>query len=181
MPKLCAENLGLSVKDIVGDLEFMKKGEKGYIAAQKKMTSIITAAMYCLAAGIYLLGFYTLHTNKNLWTVIAVLSILPASKWAVRMIMFLKTPSTDKTLYDELSDAAEGLPALYDLIFTTYEKTFTVRALVYGGGNICMYSEADEKSAGKLSEYIQKTVSGDRKDLSVKIYNNKEAFLKRAG
>ncbi len=157
----------------------MKKGEKGYIAFQRKKTLIITVSMYCLAAGIYLLGYYTLHTNKNLWTVIAVLSILPASKWAVRLIMFLKTTPTDKTLYDELFGLTEGLSVMYDLIFTTYERTFTVRALVYGGGNICMYSEIDENSNRKLSEYIQKTVLGSRKDLSVKVYNNREAFVCR--
>ena len=57
-----------------------KKGEKGYIAWQRRFNILLTAAMYLLAVGIYLLGYLTMHTNKNLWTVIAVLSILPASK-----------------------------------------------------------------------------------------------------
>ncbi|MCR4658622.1 MAG: hypothetical protein K5770_20690 [Lachnospiraceae bacterium] len=159
----------------------MKKGEKDYIAFQKKKTLIITICMYCLAAGIYLLGYHTLHTNKNLFTVIAVLSILPASKWAVRAIMFLKTPSTKKEFYEELSGITQGLNVMYDLVFTTYEKVYTVRALVYGGGNICMYSETDAGGAKKLSEHVQKNVLSDPKELSVKVYIDKEAFFKRSG
>ena len=70
---------------------------------------------------------------------------------------------------------------MYDLIFTTYEKVYTVRALVYGGGNICMYSETDAEGAKRLSEYTLKNVLSDPKELSVKVYSDKEAFLKRTG
>ena len=162
----------------------MNRGDKGYIRFQRKKTVIITVLMYALSIGIYFLGYFTLHTNKSLWTVIAVLSLLPASKSAVRMIMFLRARPTDPSLYDEVEKQCPRLSVLYDLIFTTYEKIYVVQALAYGSGNICILSpdskKGDPKAAGELEEYIRGSLKDGRPSLSVKVYSDKDAFLKRA-
>ena len=162
----------------------MNRGDKGYIRFQRKRTVIITVLMYALSIGIYFLGYFTLHTNKSLWTVIAVLSLLPASKSAVRMIMLLRAHPTDPSLYDEVEKQCPDLFVLYDLIFTTYEKTYVAQALTYGSGNICILSlggkKGDPKAAGELEAYIQSTLKDSWPSLSVKVYRDKDAFLKRA-
>ena len=155
----------------------MSKGDKGYIAFEQKKTVILTIIMYALGIGIYFLGYFTLHTNKSLWTVIAVLSVLPASKSAVRMIMLLRARSTPEHLYEEVAGRAEGLFTLYDLIFTTYEKTFVARALVYKSANLCLYTEDTE--GARLQGYLMKTLKAKSPELSVKVYSEKDAFLKR--
>ncbi|MBQ7563947.1 MAG: hypothetical protein IJT16_08160 [Lachnospiraceae bacterium] len=157
-----------------------KKGEKGYIAWQRRFNILLTAAMYLLAVGIYLLGYLTMHTNKNLWTVIAVLSILPASKNAVRMIMFLRVSPTREAFYERLAPIEKGLPVLYDLIFTTYEKAYVARALVYGGGNICVCSVESKDQAGKLTEHLESMIREKYSGLSVKVFTDEEAFFLRA-
>ncbi|MCR5790649.1 MAG: hypothetical protein K6G83_12240 [Lachnospiraceae bacterium] len=157
----------------------MKKGEAGYIAGQRKKNIILTAGMYLLAVGIYFLGYFTLHTNKSLWTVFAVLSILPASKNAVRMIMFLRFRPPEQDFYRETGENAGALPVLYDLLFTTYEKTYAAWALAYAGGNICVFSPGAKEDATKLSKHIEQVVSGLRDEYSVKVYTEQDAFMKR--
>ncbi|MBR2275403.1 MAG: hypothetical protein IJ873_04985 [Lachnospiraceae bacterium] len=156
-----------------------QKGEKGYIAWQKSFNICLTAAMYLLAVGVYLLGYLTMHTNKNLWTVIAVLSILPASKNAVRMIMFLRFKNTSEAFYERVAPFETGLSVLYDLIFTTYERAYVARSLVYKSGNVCVCSVESGEKAGKLKEHIEGIVKEKYPGLSVKVYTDEEAFFKR--
>ena len=154
----------------------MNKGEKGYISGQKKRSVIITVFMFALAAGIYLLGLLTLNTNKSLWTVIAVLSLLPASKNAVRLIMLLRVRNTSEAFYRETEACGKGLFILYDLIFTTYENIFVVRALCCAGNSVCLFSETGEPE--KLKAYLNKALTG-RDRLTVMVCSDKQAFFKR--
>ncbi len=155
----------------------MNKGDLGYIAYQRKKCIIVTLSMYAGALVIYFLGLFALNTNKNLFTVIAVLSILPASKSAVRMIMLLRAKPADSSFYEAVREASDGLYVLYDLIFTTSEKAYTVNALVYGGGCVCLYSA--DREPQKLSDHIFKAISGDHQSVTVKTYSDKAAFLSR--
>ncbi len=168
----------------MGNSLVMNRGDKGYIRYQRKRTIIITVLMYALSIGIYFLGYFTLHTNKSLWTVIAVLSLLPASKSAVRMIMLLRVNPTDPSLYDEVSKHCPKLSLLFDLIFTTYERTYVAQALAYGSGNLCVLSEnpgkGEKKTAGELEAYIRTSLKEKNPSLSVKVYDDRAAFLKRA-
>ncbi len=161
----------------------MNRGDKGYIRYQRKRTIIITVLMYALSIGIYFLGYFTLHTNKSLWTVIAVLSLLPASKSAVRMIMLFRAKPTDPSIYDEVEKRCPKLSLLYDLIFTTYEKTYVTQALAYGSGNLCILSQKpgkdEKKAAGELETYIRSSLKEGQPSLTVKVYTDKEAFFKR--
>ncbi len=162
----------------------MNRGDRGYIRFQRKKSIIMTVLMYALGTGIYFLGYFILHTNKSLWTVIAVLSLLPASKSAVRMIMLFRAHPTDPSLYDEVERRCPKLSVLYDLIFTTYERTYTVQALVYGCKNLCILSldgrGENQKISKDLESYIRNSLNEANPSPSVKVYDEKEAFLKRA-
>lgn len=46
------------------------------------------------------------------------------------MIMMLLQKETDPAVYEKTRKAAGELPALYDCVFTAYEKTTSVDALV---------------------------------------------------
>ncbi len=154
------------------------KGEKGYISSQKKKNIILTILMYVMALGIYLLGYLSLHTSKSLWTVFAVLSILPASKNAVRMIMFLRIRNTDNELYTACDEKLSGFIQLYDMIFTTYEKTYVARVVVLVKGNLILLCD-DTKDLPKLKTYLEKLAADKKEALTVKIYTGRDLFFER--
>ena len=54
--------------------------------------------MFGISLAIYLAGYLTVHSNKNLLTIVAVLGCLPASKSAVSMIMFLRAKGCSEAL-----------------------------------------------------------------------------------
>ena len=63
------------------------KGTKGYIRKQLIFEIIKTFIMFAMAFGIFLIGYLTLGTKRSLWSVFAVLALLPASKSLVGVII----------------------------------------------------------------------------------------------
>ena len=51
-----------------------KKGEKGYLASQKKVASLRTAFLFGISLAIYLTGYFSTGSNENLLTIVAVLA-----------------------------------------------------------------------------------------------------------
>ncbi|MCR5420978.1 MAG: hypothetical protein K6E98_08230 [Lachnospiraceae bacterium] len=159
------------------------KGEWGYINYQRKRILIITLVLYVCSIGIYLFGYMTLHTSKSLFSVMAVLGILPASKSMVNLIMFLRYKSLDPNIYELYLKNVNNIPIIYELPFTTYEKTYFVEALVCCAGNvICYYGHKDKKNINivNLKQHLNTVLKNDgHKDYILKIYDNRDEFLKR--
>lgn len=155
------------------------KGNYGYLTYEKKITLIKTIFMYVLAIGIFLLGLYTMHTNKNIWSIIAVLSILPASKSAVRLIMLLRYKSLDKNLFNRIENNKGNINVLYELIITTSEKSYYVDAAAYYCGSLILLSHIDNKSIKKLSEHLNNTFGNNGIKSIIKIYDNDDKYIDR--
>lgn len=163
------------------------KGEHGYIAFQRIRVLIITIILYMCAAGLYLIGYLTLHTHRNLWTVFAVLSILPASKSLVSLIMFMRFKSLDTSVYDEYTEAIKQIPSIYELPFTTYEKTYYVDVISCIGNTVavCYQGKPSRKithaqDIKRLSEHLETVLKNDgHKDFTIKIYDNRQDFVRR--
>ena len=163
------------------------KGEWGYIDYQRKRVMLITLVLYVCAIGMYFLGYFTLHTNKSIWSILAVLAVLPASKSMVNLIMFLRFHSLDRSDIDDYMSAGKDVPALFEAPFTTYEKTFFAEALTCRNNTIsvCYLGQPSKKSTHDadmkmLSDHLVNVLKNDGfKDCTVKIYDSKKGFCDR--
>ena len=163
------------------------KGEWGYINYQRKRVMLITLVLYVCAIGIYLFGYITLKTTKSLWSILAVLSVLPASKSMVNLIMFLRFGSIDKNIYDEYSKAAGDVLTVYELAMTTYERTYYAEAASCRNNNliICLKSKSGDKDKinseiQSLEEHIRNVLANDgHKDTTVKVYDSVRGYCDR--
>ena len=147
-----------------------------------------TLFLYACALSIYFTAYYTLHTVKNIWTIISVLGILPASKSLVNLIMFMRFRSLDSSVYEEYKDAFRDLCAIYEIPFTTYEKTYFAEAVVCRNNTVAGYcgpsgKREDKKvSADALAGHLESVlVNGGFDACTVKIFDDRQEFLKRAG
>ena len=155
------------------------KGTYGYIKKQTVFEIIKTAVLFAMAFGIFAIGYYTLGTKKSLWSVFAVLSLLPASKSLVSVIMFLRYRSITPELYSKIAGAAGEVPLLYELIVTTKDKTYFIEALGYAKGSLIAYS-----SRKGVSTLIEKHITdvlnnAAHKGVTVKIFDDEADFLRR--
>ena len=79
-----------------------KRGEYGYIAARKKKTLLGTIIIALIGVAIFLVGlFLNKMSNRNLFTIIAVLAVLPAAKQLVAFIVLFPFKTTQKERYQK--------------------------------------------------------------------------------
>lgn len=156
------------------------KGEKNYLNNQRVYEILRTVLFFALSAAVYLIGFFTTHTNKNLLTVVAVLGCLPAAKSAVSMIMFIRYRTYDKALSDEFESAGEGLVQSFDNVFTSYDKNFRVEHLAVHGGCIIAYAFKTDFPETDFANHINKYLKAENyKDLTIKVFTDKKKYLER--
>lgn len=156
-----------------------QKGCVGYISNRIALTTVRTVILYALAIGIYLIGYFTMHTNKSLWSIVAVLGILPASKSAVNMIMFFRYRSLKQEDAKEYADAAGELPLSYENIVTTKEKTYFLPALAYRNHTVCVFLNQEKLDSSKIENYLRESLKIEKIDATVKVFKNKQQFLDR--
>ena len=156
------------------------KGEKNYINNQRLDEIARTVLLFALAAAVYLIGFLTTHTNKNLLTIVAVLGVLPAAKSAVNMIMFLRFKSCDRELAAEFEEVSEGLCACFDRVFTSYEKNYVVDHLFVSGKTLIGYTSKKSFPESDFEKHIGSYLKAEGyKDMTIKVFEDKDKYLER--
>lgn len=156
------------------------KGQFGYLKAQKKREVLRTLLFFGLSLAVFIIGYLSTGTNKNLLTIVAVLGMLPASKSIVSTILYFKTKKFSKDIYEKTLPHIGKLNALYELVLTSYEKNFDISSIVISGYTIVGYSEwekCDVNAAGKHIEKMLKQNSFTKEN--VKIFNDFEKYKNR--
>lgn len=156
------------------------KGEAGYIQSKKKQEIVKTVIEFAVVLAFFLTGYFTTKTRLNWFTVIAVLSCLPAAKSLVSVIMLIPHKSIDETKVPEIEERATQLVKSYDMILTSYERIMPIDSIVILGNIICGYSKSSKIDLNYTSRYMRKTLSNNGYDkVSVKIFTDFKAYLSR--
>jgi len=156
------------------------KGDYGYIRYQKKRRIIITLIMFAIPLLLYFTGLYQTHTRKNLFTFVAILGCLPASKSAVGMILMCLQKPMEKELYDKIRPHIHDLTVIYDTVVSAYEKNTQLPCIVISGLNVACYCEDAKVKASFVEEHIKKILSANGYKANVKIFTDLNKFLRRA-
>ncbi len=156
------------------------KGAYGYIENRKAYTSIRTLVYFMLCVGLYVMGYVTTGSNKNLLTVVAILGCLPACKSLVNMIMFLKTDGCSEELKNKVCDYDKALTTFYDLYFTTYQKNFAVSHMVLKGNVLCGITENAKCDTNEAEKHLEQMLTQEGiKNITVKIFANPDKYVDR--
>lgn len=156
------------------------KGTFGYLTQKKKYVLLRTILYFAIALAIFVIGFITAGTRKNLLTVVAVLGLLPASKSLVNLVMYLRSTGCSFAAKEVIEKAAKNLVGMYDMYFTSYQKNFAVSHMVVEGKNICGYTESTSCDIRACEEHLQTMLrQSGYKDLTVKIFTDLNKYCER--
>lgn len=160
------------------------KGMYQYINKKRMYETVKTCILFAFAIGLYLIGYITLKTNKSFWSIFAVLSVLPAAKSAVNMIMFYKFKSTSADEFSKIDGVRGKIPVVYDLIFTTAETSYLVKSAACYDSTVIMLMEPKPKkvqeSMNSLKSHLVASFERDNiKDFSIKIYSSLDDYCSR--
>lgn len=156
------------------------KGTRNYIDSQKKYELIRTFIFFFIPLSLFIAGYVTTKTKMNLLTIVAVVGLLPACKSLVSAIMFLKHRSLSEEFAAKIDVTQHELPQLYDMVFTTYDKTHVVNHMVIAGNTVCGFSEDKNFKEKEFNAHIQNVLKTDGfKNVSVKIFTDINKYTER--
>lgn len=156
------------------------KGNFGYISAKRCHVIIRTILFFAISLAIFIAGYVTTGTRKNLLTVVAVLGCLPACKSLVNMIMFIRADGCSEKVKEILTPLEGRLIGMYDMYFTSYQKNFAISHMIVEGKIILGYTESEKCDLKACEEHLQTMLKqGGVKDMTIKISNDLQAYSKQ--
>ena len=110
-------------------------------------------------------GFLIKGSSKNIFTVVAVLGMLPVAKLIVSLIMYFKAEkhSCNKETFEKIEKCADGIDVCYgyDFYMTSYKIDFPVKsAVVFDDSLICLMNNTKSDSKD-LKEHIEKYMANN--------------------
>lgn len=158
----------------------IKKGDYGYIPAQKKKTILITVVCFGLCLAVFIAGLIVNKMNRlNMFTFVAIMGCLPSAKFAVGMIMILIQKELPREAYEKIHGHMGELTCAYDLVITAYEKNTSIGAVAICGYEVAAYTHSEKTDIPFAEEHITTILKGNGYKAHVKIFSEQKAYLER--
>lgn len=156
------------------------KGDYGYISHQKKLEITKSVILLALPIAIYIMGFLSTGSNKNLLTFVAVLGALPFARSAVNTFLFIKAGvCCSEETFKKIVSAGVSV-TFFDLYYTTYKVNYPIAALHIKRNCLIVYTEKEDTDIDGLEKHLKNVLSncgGDK--FTVKAYTDIDKFIDR--
>lgn len=137
----------------------IERGDRGYLKQRKIKLFCYTVLMLMIGVLIFLVGFFL---NKkevtNIFTVVAFVMVLPATKWLVQFLIVMPFGSVSEEKISELKTVCgDGDRIFYDSVFTSEKYVMHLELVVIAGKNFVGYTG---KKSDKIVN-IEKTINDE--------------------
>lgn len=157
------------------------KGKFGYTKSHRKFQILKLSIYAALAISIFAVGYITTKTTKNVLSIVAIVGALPISKETVGVVMSYRRKPMEEKLYEQISSRAGDLEQIYELLFTTSEKSYPVEAVIVEGKDVICYTSDPKCDVKTLQTHLQKMLASNDYKENVKVFTNLNKFLDRTG
>ncbi len=156
------------------------KGTPHYLNSQKKYEWIRTVIYFAISLSLFAGGILTVGTRNNLLTIVAVLGCLPASKSLVEAVIYSRYHSLREEDAAIIEADSQGLFCLYDLVFTSREKTYPVPHMTICGNTVVGYMPDQKLSEADCVKHLESCLKIDNfKDVSIKLFQDVHKYAGR--
>ncbi len=156
----------------------VEKCQVGYISHQKKTDWIWLAAFVFIGIAIFLTGYFWTHTRANVFTVVAVLMVLPAARRIVSLIVFLPRKGVAAERRDRILEKAGEGTLFSEYVFTSTEKIMHLDFLLIIKGNVLAVTAPSPQDVEYMRKYVEDNVHRIAPEYHVKIFESDERLLK---
>lgn len=156
------------------------KGTKHYLDSQKKYEIIRTVVYFAISLSLFAAGIAATGSRNNLLTIVAVLGCLPASKSLVETIMYCRYHSLAEDACKSIEAVAGQLCCLYDLVFTTREKTYPVLHMAVAGNTVIGYMPDTRLSEADCVRHLETCLKTDSyTGITIKLFQDVRKYADR--
>ncbi len=160
-------------------MKHVYRGQFEYIKKKKKERFIICLIWGALIIGILVAGFLITKSRESIFTVAAILTVLPAAKFVVSFCMLLPYQSQTREKYDMVCKAAKEAIVCTDMLISTEKKVLPTDFVVIRDGNVCGYSGHPKFDARFAQEYLTAMYKRNGVKPNIKMFTDEKKFLQR--
>ncbi|MBQ9118926.1 MAG: hypothetical protein IJY09_02580 [Lachnospiraceae bacterium] len=151
------------------------RGESGYIDEQKKRRLLRMFMHIGIGVAIFILGLCLNKFEKNnIFTVIAVLMVLPAARALINFIALAPYRSVAKERVAEVQKHLKGADVMFtDMVFSSTDKIMFCSFLVIKADEIFCLAEKEKEDISYIEKYLKDGLK--KRQLSYKLYITKDS------
>ena len=146
----------------------VEKGEFGYLAYKKSRNMIKTIIAFAVVLVIFIIGFIIWKSKNNYLTMLAVVLVLPAAKFAVSYFVLIPHKNCDKELN-----------SVYDLVVSNKQKPVGIMAAVISDNQILAYTSAAKADKNLFETSVKEFLKNEKLTCAVLLYKDKDTYLEK--
>ncbi|MDR1700108.1 MAG: hypothetical protein LBR68_02860 [Lachnoclostridium sp.] len=158
----------------------IRKNEYGYIKYEKKRRMLMLLIYICIGITIFVVGYIINKGNKaNLFTILAFLSVLPAAKRLVELIVILPYQTPPPEQYEQIkTKIGQDAVLLCDYVFTSKDKVMSLDFLIIEKGTIIGVTSHKKQNMTYLRDYLTKNIHHQAPDYTVMIADDTKDMIR---
>jgi len=161
----------------------MKRAERceyGRIREVKRRNLIGVFGMIAIGVAIFLLGpFLNKFEKRNIFTVVAILFVLPMARYLSTLLVTLPYKTPDKKLYERVKEAVpKGSVLFSDYMFTSPERAMCMSFFVLTGNELIGLAVSEKEKTEKMVSYLSAELKRRAIPGKVTVHTDEEKFLK---
>lgn len=155
----------------------IEKGQVGYIQQQKKINFLWLLAFIAIGLVIFFVGYLWTHTRANVFTVLAVLMVLPAAKRVISLVVFMPRKSVERERYERIKEKAGDGILVSEYVFTSTEKIVHLDFLLIRNRHVLGVTAPSIQDRDYMFQYLKDNVHRIVPECEVKVFDNDEKLL----
>lgn len=160
-------------------MKWMKRCEYGHINSEKRKMLLGTLLMIFIGVAIFVLGLCLNRFEKsNIFTVIAVLFVLPMARYLTALIILLPYRTPEKELYEQVrTRMPEGAVLFSDYVFTAGERVMGLSFFVLTEHEYIGLAAGKKEKIVKMQSCLSDALKKRAISGKVVLYMKPEEFL----
>ena len=157
----------------------VERCEYGRIREVKRRNLVGVLCMIAIGVAIFILGLCLNKFDKrNIFTVVAVLFVLPMARYLSTLLVTLPYKTPDKALYEKVKEAIpEGSILFSDYLFTSSERAMGMSFFVLTGNVLIGLAASEKEKTEKMMSYLSAELKRRGIPGKVTVYKEREKFL----
>ncbi len=155
-----------------------KKGEYGFLSQQKQQRILMFAGLAVVVCAVFVTGIILNKTRNNIFTVAAILLVLPTAKVLVNVIMLLRFKPTKREEYLKIQPFEVNNDILYDMVLSTPTEIIYSPIILIRDRDVILLTGNKIKDKDKCEKYIQGFARNDGIIIKVKMIKDENQMQK---
>lgn len=134
----------------------IERCEYGRIRWEKRRLFLRVLIMIAIGVAIFVLGlFLNKFEKRNIFTVAAILFVLPMARYLATLLIMLPHKTPEKVFYEQVKAAIpKGSILLSDYLFTSSERAMGLSFLILTGHELIGLVERNKEKTDKITAFL---------------------------